>query len=85
VAGVKVGAHGAIELVGLEDGIVRADLEHVLACLGGPAVDREGVRRRVDGAPVRQVRLVAGLDFPVLDEFLDQVGEAGRFVVGLLG
>ena len=68
---VEARAHRAVVLVGLEDGVVRADAEHVLARLRRAAVDREGVGRRVDRAPVRQVDLVARLDLPVLDQLLD--------------
>jgi len=82
---VKVAVERAVVLVGLNDGVVRADLKHVLARLRGPAVDREDVVGRVDGAPVGEVELVRSLDLPVLDELLDEVGEALGGVVSFFG
>ena len=67
VGGVEGGAHGTVVLVALDDGVVGTDREHVLARLRRAAVDREGIRRLVDRAPVLQVHLVARLDLPVLD------------------
>lgn len=85
VAGVEVVAHGAVVLVGLDDGVVGAHLEHVLARLRRAAVDAERVLGPVDRAPVGQIGLERGLDLPVLDELLDQVGERLCFVVHFLG
>lgn len=85
VARIEARAGRAVEFVGLDDGVVGAHLQHVLSRLRRPAVDREGVGRPVDSAPVGQVRLVARLDLPVLDELLDKVREAARRVVRFLG
>lgn len=67
VAGVEGRVEGAVELIGFDDGIVGAHVEHVLACLGRTAIDREGVVGHVDGAPVFEFCLVGRLDLPVLD------------------
>src|SRR4051794_34371631 len=58
VAGVKARMKRAVELVGLNDGIVCSDLEHVFAGLWWAAVDREAVVGGVNGAPILEVHLV---------------------------
>lgn len=64
----EVGAARAVPGVGrADDGVVRADLEHVLGGLRRPAVDGKRVDLRVHGPPVAQIRLERGLDLPVLD------------------
>jgi len=52
VASVEVDVGGAIVLVGGYDGVVGADLKHVLARLGRAAVDCEAVVGGVDCSPV---------------------------------
>jgi len=84
VAGGKVGVLGTVVLVRSNDGIVRADLQHVLTRLRWSAIDREAVILVVDGAPVLETRLERGLDFPVLDEVLDQLWQAASSMVHLL-
>ena len=70
MAGGEVGAGGAVVVVGGDDGIVRADLEHVLGVLLRPAVDGEGVVAAVNGPPVLQIRLERRLHLPVLHQIL---------------
>lgn len=79
--------HGArvVVFTGRQDGAVRADAQHVRRRHGRALVHRERVPRRVHRAPVRQPRLERGLDLPVLDEVLDEVGEAVRGVVAAFG
>lgn len=85
VARVEAAAERAVELVGLDDGVVRPDLQHVLAGLRRAAVDAELVGRGVDGAPVGQVELVGCFDLPVFDELFDEVWEALGGVVCFFG
>lgn len=68
-----------------EEGIVCADFQHVFAAQRGSAVQCEVVCLVVDGAPVREVGLEGRFDFPVLDEVLDEEGEAAGFVGHFLG
>ena len=75
---------GAVVFVGSDQGVVRADPENLLARLRRSAVDRQRVRRPVDGAPVAEVRLERRLDLPVLDQLLDEVWQAAGRVVLLL-
>ncbi len=75
----------AIPLVGSSnDGVVGADLEHVLTSLGWAAVDGEGVVFSIDRPPLSKLGLVRGLNLPVLDEVLHQIRERALFVAGLL-
>lgn len=68
-----------------EERIIRADFQHVLAAQRGPAVQCEVVCLMVNGAPVREVGLEGGFDFPVLDQVLDEEGKAAGFVGHFLG
>jgi hypothetical protein len=73
MASCYVRPHRAVILVGCDDGIVCADFEHMFCGLFRPAVNREGVFRMVDGAPVFEVCLKGSLNLPVLDKVLDEV------------
>lgn len=75
VALLKVVVCRTVVLVARDDGIVGADLEHVVSGLRGAAVDREGVDRPVYGPPVVEVRLVRCFNLPVLDELLHEIGK----------
>lgn len=81
VALAKVVVLRVVVLVGRDKGVVSAHAQHVLARLRRPAVEAECVAGLLDGAPVGQVGLEGSLDFPVLDEILNEVLEAARCVV----
>lgn len=85
VAGVEGRVERAVVLVGLNDRVVSADVEHVLAALRGSAIDGEGVVGYVDCAPVFELGLVGRLDLPVFDQFFDEVWEGAGGVVCFLG
>lgn len=85
VARLEIIIGGIVVRARREEGIVRADFQHVFAAQRGPAVQCEVVCLVVDGAPVREVGLEGRFDFPVLDEVLDEEGEAAGFVGHFLG
>ena len=85
VARVKARLLGVVILVLPDERIVRPDAQHVVAVVLRPAVEGEGIGRGVDGPPVIQRCLEGGLDFPVLDEVLNQGRKTSRSVVHLLG
>lgn len=58
---------GRVVLVWCNNGVVRAYFEHVFCALGLAAVDGKRVLFAVDGAPVGDVGLERGFDFPVFD------------------
>lgn len=58
----------AVVFVGGDDGVVCADLEHMLARLRWAAVDGEAVVVVVDCPPVLEVHLEGCFDLPVLDQ-----------------
>lgn len=72
----EVRSTGTVEFIRLcDDSVVGPDLQHVLGSLRGPAIDREGVVRMINGPPVRKVGFERSLDFPILDEVLDEARE----------
>lgn len=82
----EVGSPGTVKFIRLcDDSVVSPDLQHVLGSLRGPAVDREGVVRMIDGPPVRKVGLEGSFDFPILDQVLDKAREVRSKVVGGFG
>lgn len=85
VAGGEVGVLGAVVLVGSNDSVVGANLEHMLRALRRLAIDGEGVVGGINGPPVLEAGLERGLDLPVFDQVLDQLDEAPGFMVHLLG
>lgn len=59
---------GVVVRAGYKEGVVSAHPEHVVACLGRSAVQREGVFAVVDCAPVVEGSLEGCFDLPVLDK-----------------
>ena len=81
VAGCEVGIRRAVVLIGFDDGVVSANIEHVFRGLGTASVHSKGVVLVIDGSPVLQTRFEGCFDLPILDQVLDELRQAASDMV----
>jgi len=74
-----------VVLVGRNDGVVRANFEHVFTGLWRPTIDGEGVTGLVNSAPVADRLFKTCFDLPVFDQVFDQVRKTSCFMVFCFG
>lgn len=70
---IKRALSGVIVLIWRDNGIVCANLEHVLSGLRRPIIDGESVFGGRDGAPVGDLGFEGSFYLPVFDEIFDEI------------